>query len=126
MAMIPGGIIRDQVCPGISKAWKSEGTELRVMAMAWTRARVTDWSRTRIRNSALTRATARTRAMARARATARTRPGTRNRSRARTKVICSTGIPSNTGNIDRLKANSPMAYLVGKAGSSAGLPKKTV
>lgn len=124
MAMIPGGIIRDQVCPGISKAWKSEGTGLRVMAMAWTRARVTDWSRTRIR--ARLRTSALTRAMARTRATARTRLGTRNRSRARTKVICSTGIPSNTGNIDRLKANSPTAYLVGKAGSSAGLPKKTV
>lgn len=121
--VIPGGITGDWVRPGISHAWKSVGAELRVMAIAWIRPRVTGRKRARIRTNALTRA----------RATTRTRTGARNRvrarasskARARAKVTCSTGILSNAGTVDRLKAKSPIAYLVSKAGSSVGLPKKT-
>jgi len=118
--VIPGGTIRDQLCPEVSEAWEIGGAELRVMATIWTRPRVSGRTRARTRTSASTRVTARTRAMA------RTRTGARNRARTRAKVICSTGILGETGNIDRLKAKSPMACLVGKAGSSAGLPRKTV
>lgn len=121
--VIPGGIIGGWVCPGISHAWKSIGAELRVMAIAWIKPRVTGRTRARIRVSALTRA----------RATARPRTGARSRvrarasskARARAKVTCSTGILSNAGTVDRLKANSPFACLVSKAGSRVGLPKKT-
>lgn len=123
LAVIPGGIIGDWVCPGTSNAWKSVGAKLRVMATAWIRPRVTGRMRARIRTSALTRA----------RATARTRTGARNRvrarasskARARAKVTCSTGILSNAGTVDRLNAKSLIVYLVSKAGSSVGLPKKT-
>lgn len=90
------------------------GAELRVMATVWTRSRVSG------RASALTRVTVRVRAMARA------RTGARNRARTRAKVICSTGILSETGNMDGLKVKCPMACLVGKAGSRAGLPRKAV
>lgn len=111
--MIPGGIIGDWVCPGISHAWKSVGAVLR--AIAWIRPRVNGRTRARIRTSALTRA----------RATTGTRTGASSKARVRAKVTCSTGILRNAGTVDRLKANSPIAYLVSKAGSSVGLPKKT-
>lgn len=117
--VIPGGIVRDQLFPRVSEAWETVGAELRVMATVWTRPSVSGRTRARIRTSALTRVTARARAMA------RTSTGARNRDGTRAKVICSTGILAETGNTDRLKAKSPPAYLVSKAGSSAGLPRRT-
>lgn len=118
--VIPAGIIRDQLCPKVSEAWETAEAELRVMATVWIRSRFSGRTRARIRTSPLTRVTARARAMA------RTRTGASNRARTRATVICSTGILGETGSIDRLKAKSPLIYLVGKAGSSAGLPRKTV
>lgn len=112
--VIPGGIIRDQICLGGSETWKIVGAGLTVMATAWTRPSVSSRTRARIRTSVLTRAMA------------GTRTGAKNRARTRAKVFCSTGILSNMGNIDRLNAKFPMANAVGKAGSSAGIPQKTV
>ena len=103
----------------------------RISGRSRTSASTTAVARTLTRATARTRTGARTRVRAeaktRARAGARNRAraGARNRTTARAKVICSIGIPSNMGNRDRLKAKSPVAYLVGKSGSSVALPKKT-
>lgn len=145
MVVIPRGIIRGQVCPRMSEACKSVGAELRVIA--WSKLRGT--TKARIQTSAFTRtiATARARARcgagngarcgarngarsggrngARARARNGARARARNGARASVKVICRTGMPSNKGNIS-LEAKSPVAYLVGKTGSSAGLPSNTI
>lgn len=120
--MIPGGIIRDRISLGGSETWKIVGAELRVKATAWTRPRVSGRSRARIR----ARSRARIRTSVLTRAMAGTRTGAKNRARIRAKLFCSTGNLGNMGNIERLKAKFPVASLVGKAGSSAGIPQKTV
>lgn len=119
MAVVtPGGIIRDQICPWVSEAWRSRGAEPRVMATAWTMPRI----RGRTGTSAFTRSTTRARAGARN----RVRAGARNRALARDRIICSVGISSNMGDLDRLKAKSPMAYLVGKSGGGVVRRSKIV
>lgn len=119
----PGGIIRDQMCPGASEAWRSRGTEPRGMTIAWTMPRIRGRTRTRARARATARITTGVRTGARAGARNRARAGARNRAMARAKVICSIGIPSNMGNVGWLKAKPPMACLVGKSGSRVALPK---
>ena len=90
-------------------------------AMARTSTRATARATTRTRTGARSRVRAGVRTRARAGARNRARTGARNRATARAKVICSIGIPSNMGKIGRLKAESPVAYLVGKSGSSVAL-----
>lgn len=143
MAVVtPGGIIRDQICPWVSEAWRSRGAEPRVMATAWTMPRIRGrtgtsaftrsttraWTRatTRTRTGARTRTRAGARNRARAGARNRVRAGARNRALARDRIICSVGISSNMGDLDRLKAKSPMAYLVGKSGGGVVRRSKIV
>lgn len=80
--MIPGGMIRDQVCPRISEACKSAGAELRIIV--WSRPRGIDITRVRTQASGFTRTItmARIRAMARSGARNGARSGARNRARS--------------------------------------------